>query len=428
MLEDAKQTNEAMNIFLIIILVALVTEFILELAANLLNLKALKLKLPPTLKDIYKAEDYRKSQEYLRTKTRLGLVSSAFALFLLLAFWLSGGFNYLDQLVRAWGFIPLVNGVIYIGMLLLAQSLLTLPFSIYETFVIEERFGFNRTTPNTFFFDRLKGLALALLLGGPLLAAILALFQYAGSYAWLYCWAGVSAYTLFMQYAAPTWIMPLFNKFMPMEQGELKEAILAYTRSVDFAIKDVFIMDASRRSSKSNAFFTGFGRSKRIALFDTLIAKHSIPELVAILAHEVGHYKQKHILQSTVISILHTGLMLFLLSLFLDSPGLYQAFHMTHQSIYAGLLFFALLYTPLELLFSTVLRMISRRNEYEADQFAARTINNPHSLTDALKKLSSQNLSNLTPHPFYVFLNYSHPPLLERVQAIQELRPKSNVE
>ena len=425
MLEDVKPKGEAMNIFFVIILAALVLEFALELAANLLNLKALKPELPPALKEIYEAEDYRKSQEYLRAKTRLGLVSNTLALFLLLAFWLYGGFNYLDQFVTAWGFIPLVNGLIYIGVLLLAYGLLTLPFSIYDTFVIEERFGFNRTTPNTFLLDLLKGLALALFLGGPLLAAILALFQYAGSHAWLYCWAGVSAYTLFMQYAAPTWIMPLFNKFMHMEQGELKEAILTYTRSVDFAIRDVFIMDASRRSSKSNAFFTGFGRSKRIALFDTLIAKHSVPEMVAILAHEVGHYKQKHILQGTVVSILHTGLMLFLLSLFLNSPGLYQAFHMTHQSIYAGLLFFGLLYTPLELVFSIVLRMISRRNEYEADRFAAMTIADPRSLTEALKKLSATNLSNLTPHPFYIFLNYSHPPLLQRVQAIQELKHKS---
>jgi STE24 endopeptidase len=415
-----------MNVFFMIILVALILEFVLELAANLLNLKALQLELPPALREIYEAEDYSKSQEYLRAKTRFGLASSTLALFLLLAFWFSGGFNYIDQVVRAWGFIPLVNGLIYIGVLLLAYSLLTLPFSIYETFVIEERFGFNRTTPNTFLLDLLKGLALALLLGGPLLAIVLALFEYAGIYAWLYCWAGVSAYTLFMQYAAPTWIMPLFNKFMPMEQGELKEAILTYTRSVDFRIRDVFIMDASRRSSKSNAFFTGFGRSKRIALFDTLIEKHSVPEIVAILAHEVGHYKQKHILQGTMVSILHTGLMFFLLSLFLNSPGLYQAFHMTHQSLYAGLLFFGLLYTPLELVFSIVLQMISRRNEYQADRFAARTIADPCSLADALKKLSAANLSNLTPHPFYIFLNYSHPPLLQRVQAIQKLKPKSD--
>jgi STE24 endopeptidase len=408
-----------MNIFAIIILVALVSEFSLELAGNLLNLKALKLELPPVLQGIYKPEDYRKSQEYIRATTRFGLVGNSFTLFLLLAFWFSGGFNWFDQVVRVWNFVPLVSGLLYIGILFFAYSLLTLPFSIYGTFVIEERFGFNRTTPRTFFLDQVKGLGLALLLGGLLLAGILALFQYIGLYAWLYCWAAVVIFSLAMQYIAPTWIMPLFNKFTPMESGELKEAILRYAGSVNFPIKNVFVMDGSKRSSKSNAFFTGFGRNKRIALFDTLIAQHTVPEMVAVLAHEVGHYKKKHTLQGVTIGILHTGVIFFLLSLFLGSLGLYQAFYMTQQSIYAGLLFFGLLYTPIELVLSIALQMISRKNEYEADRFAAETIDEPGNLTDALKKLSATNLSNLTPHPFYVFLNYSHPPLLQRIRAIQ---------
>jgi len=411
-----------MNAFAMIILVALVLEFALEVAGNLLNLKALKLELPPALEGVYKAEDYRKSQEYIRATTRFGLVGNSFTLFLLLAFWFSGGFNWFDQVVRVWNFVPLVSGLLYIGILVFTYSLLTLPFSIYGTFVIEEHFGFNRTTPRTFLLDQVKGLGLALLLGGPLLAGILALFQYAGPYAWLYCWFAVVMFSLAMQYVAPTWIMPLFNKFTPMESGELKEAILRYARSVNFSIKNVFVMDGSKRSSKSNAFFTGFGRNKRIALFDTLIAQHTVPEMVAVLAHEVGHYKKKHILQGTIISILHTGVIFFLLSIFISSQGLYQAFYMTQQSIYAGLLFFGLLYTPIELALSVLMQMISRRNEHEADRFAAETISEPSSLIDALKKLSATNLSNLTPHPFYVFLNYSHPPLLQRVQAMQDIR------
>jgi STE24 endopeptidase len=411
-----------MNAFAMIILVALVLEFALEVAGNLLNLKALKLELPPALEGVYKAEDYRKSQEYIRATTRFGLVGNSFTLFLLFAFWFSGGFNWFDQVVRVWNFVPLVSGLLYIGILVFTYSLLTLPFSIYGTFVIEEHFGFNRTTPHTFLLDQVKGLGLALLLGGPLLAGILALFQYAGPYAWLYCWSAVAMFSLAMQYVAPTWIMPLFNKFTPMESGELKEAILRYARSVNFSIKNVFVMDGSKRSSKSNAFFTGFGRNKRIALFDTLIAQHTVPEMVAVLAHEVGHYKKKHILQGTIISILHTGVIFFLLSIFISSQGLYQAFYMTQQSIYAGLLFFGLLYTPIELALSVLMQMISRRNEHEADRFAAETISEPSSLIDALKKLSATNLSNLTPHPFYVFLNYSHPPLLQRVQAIQDIR------
>jgi len=406
------------NCFFIVILAALVLEYVLHLSADLLNLKALKLEPPSALEGVYRPEDYRNSQEYTRASTRLDVAATTFKLSVLLVFWFAGGFNYLDGVVRAWDLIPLVSGLLYIGILLLAYSLLTLPFNIYSTFVIEERFGFNRTTPRTFLLDRLKALALATLLGAPLLAGILSLFEYAGPHAWLYCWAAVSLFSLGLQFVAPTWIMPLFNKFTPMESGELKDAILGYARSVDFPLRNVFVMDGSKRSSRSNAFFTGFGRNKRIALFDTLIEKHSVPELVAVLGHEIGHYKKRHILQRLVISILSTGLIFFLLSIFLASPGMYQAFYMEQQSLYAGLVFFGLLYTPLEMLLSTLTQMLSRKNEYEADRFAAGTIEEPQTLVEALKKLSAGNLSNLTPHPFYVFLNYSHPPLLQRVQAI----------
>jgi STE24 endopeptidase len=408
-----------MNVYSIIIVVFLILEFALELAGNVLNLKALKLELPSALQGIYKAEEYRKSQEYLRVTTHFDFVTSSFSLVVLLAFWFCGGFNWFDQIVRSWGFIPLVNGLLYIGILFLANSLISLPFSIYSTFVIEERFGFNRTTPLTFVLDRVKGLLLTLLLGGLLLAAVLALFQYAGSYSWLYCWAAVVIISLFLEYIAPTWIMPLFNKFTPMEPGELREAILGYAGSVKFPVKNVLVMDGSKRSSKSNAFVTGFGNNKRIALFDTLIAQHTVQELVAVLAHEVGHYKKKHIIQGVIIGIVHTGIIFFLLSLFLGSSGLFQAFYMRQESIYAGLLFFGLLYTPIELILSIVMHMVSRKNEYEADRFAAETIAEPGNLVDALKKLSATNLSNLAPHPFFVFLNYSHPPLLPRIQAIQ---------
>ena len=416
------------NTFAIIILAALVLDFSLKLVSDLLNLKSLKQELPPFLQDIYNQEDYRKSQEYLRTTTRFGLVDSSFTLLILLAFWFSGGFNWFDRVVTGWNLVPVVTGLLYIGILLFAYSLIKLPFDIYSTFVIEERFGFNKTTRRTFLLDMLKGFILALLLGGLLLAGILALFQYVGIYAWVYCWAAMVIFSLAMQYVAPTWIMPLFNKYTPMAEGELKEAILKYTGSVNFPIKNIFVMDGSKRSSKSNAFFTGFGRNKRIALFDTLIAQHSVPEMVAVLAHEVGHYKKKHILQGMIISIVHTGVLFFLLSLFLTSPGLYQAFGIGYQPIYAGLLFFGLLYTPIELVLSVVMQMLSRKNEYEADRFAAKTIDEPNNLIVALKKLSATNLSNLTPHPFYVFLNYSHPPLLQRIQAIQKTKRKDAVD
>ena len=407
-----------MNPFFFVILIALLIEHAIGVIANLFNLKSLSTKPPPALEGVYQSEEYRKSQEYLRANTRFDFVTSTFDLVVLLSFWFTGGFNYLDQAVRSWGFVPILHGLLYIGILVLGYSLTKLPFSIYRTFVIEERFGFNRTNPRTFALDRIKGLVLAASIGAPLLSGILALFEYAGYHAWIYCWIAVTLFSLILQYVAPTWIMPLFNKFTPLEPGELREAILNYSRSVGFPVKNVFVMDGSKRSSKSNAFFTGFGRNKRIALFDTLIKKHTVPELIAVLAHEVGHHKKKHILQGTIISILHTGVLFFVLSILLGSPGLYDAFYMEQQSIYSGILFFGLLYTPLEMVLSIMMHALSRRNEYEADRFAAETTQHPQHLVEALKKLHAGNLSNLMPHPFYVSLNYSHPPLLQRIRAI----------
>lgn len=409
-----------MNPFFLVILIALLLEYFTGVVADLLNLRSLRSEPPPALQGVYRPEDYRNSQEYIRTNTRFGLIAATFSLAVLLIFWFAGGFNYLDQVVRSWGLAPVARGLLYIGILAAGYSLITLPFRVYRTFVIEERFGFNRTTPRTFAADRIKGTALALLLGAPLLAGILALFEYVGYHAWVYCWIGAIAFMLIFQYIAPTWIMPLFNKFTPLEQGELREAILNYSRSVGFPVKNVFVIDGSRRSSKSNAFFTGFGRNKRIALFDTLIEKHTVPELIAVLAHEIGHYKKKHILQGTIINVLHAGILFFVLSIFLGSPGLYDAFYMEQPSIYTGILFFGLLYTPLEMVLSVAMNALSRKYEYEADRFAAETTHQPRDLVDALKRLHAENLSNLTPHPLYVLLNYSHPPLLQRVRAVSQ--------
>jgi STE24 endopeptidase len=409
-----------MNVYAIVILFTFLFEYGLNLFADVLNLKSLRGELPGEMGDVYDAEAYRKSQAYTRETTRFGLVSSTVTLALVLIFWFAGGFNLLDRTVRGWGFGMLLTGLLYIGILALLRGLLSLPFSVYGTFVIEERFGFNKTTPATFIGDLFKGLALSILLGGPLLAAFLLFFEYAGPYAWLYAWGAAAIYILFVQFIAPTWIMPLFNKFEPLQEGELRERIFAYARAVRFPIDNVFVMDGSRRSSKSNAFFTGFGRHKRIALFDTLIARQSVPEMVAILAHEIGHYKKKHILQGMVLSILHMGLIFFLLSIFISRPGLYGAFYMEHRSVYAGLVFFGLLFTPIEFILSIFFQILSRHNEYEADRFSVETFEHPEAMADALKKLSAHNLSNLTPHPFYTFLNYSHPPVLERIKAIRK--------
>jgi STE24 endopeptidase len=348
-------------------------------------------------------------------------VTTTFDLALLLIFWQVGGFNYLDQLVRSWGFGVVVTGLIFTGILLLAKTLISLPFSIYSTFVIEERFEFNRTTPATFLTDLLKGIALAILLGAPLLAVLLWFFATTGNMAWLWGWGAVTLFTLVVQFIAPTWIMPLFNKFSPLGEGELRQAIFSFAESVNFSLQNVFVMDGSKRSSKSNAFFTGFGRNKRIALFDTLINNHTVPELVGVLAHEIGHYQKKHIIQGMVISILHTGVMLYLLSIFVSHRGLFSAFYMEHSSVYAGMIFFGLLLTPIELVLSLLMNLLSRHNEFAADAYAAKHTGEPASMIAALKKLSVANLANLTPHPFYVLLHYSHPPLMQRIRALRAL-------
>jgi STE24 endopeptidase len=408
-----------MNIYAIIILITLLLSYGLHLLADVLNLRALHPALPEAFRGIYDAEAYRTSQEYTRVNTRFGWIASTCMLAVTLAFWFAGGFNALDELVRSWGIGSMWRDLAYIALLMLGWALLSLPFSVYSTFVIEERFGFNKTTPATFATDMLKGLGLAVVLGGPLLAGVLAFFTYAGAYAWLYCWGATTLFTLGVQFIAPTWIMPLFNTFTPLEPGPLKDALLGYARRVNFPLQDVTVMDGSRRSSKSNAFFTGFGKHKRIALFDTLIGQLTQPELVAVMAHEVGHYKKKHIVQNIGLSILHTGVMFFLLSVFLYHEGLFEAFHVEQSSVYVGLVLFGLLYTPVEFLLSIGMGLFSRHHEYDADRFAIGTIDTPTAMAQALQKLSLHNMSNLTPHPFYVFLNYSHPPVLERIRAIR---------
>lgn len=408
-----------MNIYAIIILAAILAEFILSVAANSLNLKSLRKTLPEEFEGVYDEDTYAKSQKYTRENTRFGFIAGTFNLAVLITFWFAGGFNWLDQWARSFGYGEIVTGLTFIGALVIGRSLLSLPFSIWSTFVIEERYGFNKTDAKTFVSDLVKGLLLSVLIGAPLLAGIIAFFAYGGPWAWVWAWLAVTAFSLIMQYVAPTWIMPLFNKFEPLEDGELRQAIEEYADKVDFPLQGVYVMDGSKRSSKSNAFFTGFGKNKRIALFDTLIEKHTTDELVAVLAHEIGHYKKKHIVKNMVISVLHTGIMFALLSVFLQVPGLFDAFYMDQMSVYAGLLFFGLLYSPVESILGIFMQILSRKHEYEADRYAADTIEKPEEMVHVLKKLSKDNLSNLTPHPFYVFLNYSHPPVLRRIEEIR---------
>lgn len=408
-----------MNTYAILITAIVLIEFIIDNTAKYLNLKALDAELPTEFADVYDSETYRKSQEYTKTRTKFGFLSSGIGLVSLLLFWYLGGFEYVNTLAESWSDSFIIRGLYFFGILIVLQQLVSLPFSVYSTFVIEERFGFNKTTAKTFIIDILKGIILLGIIGGAALALILYIFNELGEMSWLYAWGAVIAFTLIMQYIAPKWIMPLFNKFKPLEDGELKHKIMEFAEKVDFQLQDIFIMDGSKRSSKSNAFFTGFGKNKRIALFDTLIEKHTTGELVSVLAHEIGHYKRKHIVQGMFISILHTGVLFYLLSLFLYQDGLYKAFYMDSTPIYAGFLFFSLLYSPLETLLSIGMNILSRKNEYEADEFAVVGRANREDMISALKKLSKDNLSNLTPHKWYVFMNYSHPPVIERIRAIR---------
>ena len=408
-----------MNLYAVIILATLTVDYLLGLVANLLNLRALERELPADFADVYDADSYRRSQEYTRVATRLGFVTSTFDLLVLLVFWFAGGFSRLDLWLRGFELGPLATGLLFIGVLGLAKAVLGLPFSVYSTFVIEERFGFNRTSPKTFVLDLVKSLGLAIALGAPVLALVLLFFERAGAGAWIYCWLVFAVFTVVLQLIFPVWILPLFLRFTPLPEGELRDKLSAYARSVGFALQGIFVIDGSRRSSRANAFFTGFGRAKRIALFDTLIEKQTTEEIVAVLAHEVGHYKRKHILKVLVLQVAHSGVVFYLLSLFISHRGLFDAFYMEQPSIYAGLVFFGLLYAPVELLLSLFLNHRMRKHEFEADRYAVDTLERPETMVSMLKNLSADNLSNLTPHPFYVRLNDSHPPLLERVAAIR---------
>jgi STE24 endopeptidase len=410
-----------MNAYGVIILAALLLEWTVNLAADVLNLRALDPELPEEARDIHDAEAYRRSQAYTRARTRFGLLSSTVNLAALLVFWFAGGFPALDGALARATPGPISAGLAFMGSLALAQAILDLPFRLYSTFVIENRFGFNRTTPRTFVADLGKGMVLAVAVGAPLVATILYVFQHAGPWAWLYGWGITTAALLGVQFVAPTWIMPLFNTFTPLADGVLREAILAHARSAAFPLSGVFLIDGSRRTTKANAFFTGFGSTKRIALFDTLVERQPVDQVVAVVAHEIGHYKLHHIPKNLGLAILHTGVLFALLSVFLSHDGLFAAFGVERPSVHAGLVFFGLLYTPVELGLGLILNALSRRDEYAADRFAAETTGRPESLAAGLKRLASEQLANLTPHPIYVALNHSHPPLLARLAALRRI-------
>ncbi|WP_461209800.1 M48 family metallopeptidase [Desulfocurvus sp. DL9XJH121] len=408
-----------MNTYLIIILGSMFAGFALSAAAALLNIRALAPDVPGDLAGSIDAADYARSQDYARATGRFDLASDTWQLALVTAFILAGGFAWADNAARAAGLGPLGTGLAFFGILFLLSEAASLPLSAWRTFVIEERFGFNRTSAGTFVLDRLKGWLLGIAIGGPLAAMVLWFFHVAGPWAWVLAWAGIAVASVALQYVAPALILPLFNTFTPLPEGELRTALTDYAAREGFALSGLFVIDGSRRSAKSNAFFTGLGRRKRIALFDTLVQAMDTREIVAVAAHEVGHWRCGHILRMTAGALARMGLMLFLMSLFLDNRELFAAFGVRETSVHAGLVFFLLLYTPLSLALGLVEQALSRRYEFQADAFAARSTGDPEALASALGTLARTNLANLTPHPLYVAVHHSHPPVLRRIRALR---------
>ncbi|MBJ48416.1 MAG: peptidase M48 [Candidatus Marinimicrobia bacterium] len=408
-----------MDIYFFIIIGVIVFEYLLSFSVRTLNIRALSSKLPEEFKDVYDNEKYIKSQDYTKTNAKYSYFTSTFSLGLGLWFILSGFYNSLDLYARGFGFNEIITGILFFGILFMINDILSLPLSIYKTFVIEEKYGFNKTTYKTFITDKIKQYFLLVLIGFPFLYLVLLFFDIFRENAWLVVWLLMASFMVLIQPLFNNFIAPMFNKFTPLEEGPLLEKIKKYLEKVDFPVKKLEVVDGSRRSGHSNAYFSGFGKNKRIALFDTLIEQMDDDEIVAIVAHEVGHYKLKHIQTGMISGIIQTGIMLFTLSLFVNNENLFNVFQVENVSVYASLVFFSMLYAPISIISGVVSMIISRRNEFSADSYSAKTANLPESLISGLKKLSSENLSNLTPHWLNVFLNYSHPPVLDRVNALK---------
>ena len=401
-----------------IIIGILIFNYISEKILDSLNEKHFDDEIPKKLVDVYEEEEYKKSQQYKKTNARFSNFTSFITTAFTLAFFFFDGFKYVDDFARSYTEHPILVALIFFGIIMLASEIISTPLSYYSTFVIEEKFGFNKSTKKTFCLDKLKGLFLSVILGGGILSLIIWFFQLTGQNFWIYAWALVALFSLFINMFHAKLIVPLFNKQSPLENGELKTAIEAYAKKVGFTLNNIFVIDGSKRSTKANAYFSGFGAQKRITLYDTLINDLDTDEIVAVLAHEVGHYKKRHIIFNLISSILLTGFTLYILSLFVNSPILSQALGVSTQSFHIGLIAFGILYSPISEITGLFMNYMSRKFEYQADDYAKKTFN-PNALISSLKKLSKNSLSNLTPHPAYVFVNYSHPTLLERIKNLE---------
>ena len=402
-----------------IFIAVLVLKFLVDQLLDSLNASHFEDEIPEEVSDVYDSKEYKKSQVYKKTNHRFGIITSLFSILLTLGFFFLDGFYLVDNFSRAFSENSIIITLIFSGIIIIGSDFLNIPFSYYKTFVIEEKFGFNKTSKKTFFMDKLKGLLISVLIGGFILALITWFYEFTGAFFWLYAWGLVTIFSLFMNMFYSKIIVPLFNKQRALEKGDLKDAITKYANSVGFTLNNIFVINASKRSTKANAYFSGFGNQKQITLYDTLINDLTIDEIVAVLAHEVGHYKRKHIVFNLIASIMLTGVTLFLLSLFIHTPILSSALGVSVPSFHIGLIAFGILYSPLSEITRMFMNYMSRKFEYQADNYAKETFAS-EPLISSLKKLSKNSLSNLTPHFLYVFIHYSHPTLFDRVKNLKQ--------
>ncbi|HPF11694.1 MAG TPA: M48 family metallopeptidase [Flavobacteriaceae bacterium] len=406
----------ATQLFYLIIALLLVN-FIIDKLVDALNAKHFNDPVPNDLKDVFEAGAYQKSQRYKKEKYRFGLFTSSSSLIVTLSFFFLDGFEFVDSIARSISSNEITIALLFFGIILMASQILSIPLSYYGTFVIESKYGFNKTSLKTFVLDKLKGWVLGAVLGGMLLALIIWFYQRAGTFFWLYAWGLVALFSILLNLFYARLIVPLFNKQTPLENGSLRTKIEAYASKVGFSLQNIFVIDGSKRSTKANAYFSGFGKEKRITLYDTLINDLEEEEIVAVLAHEVGHYKRSHILYNLLATTLLTGFTLWLFSLFVEWSIFSEALGVKTPSFHVGLIAFGILYTPISEITDLIMNYLSRKFEYQADNYAKSTYG-PMPLVASLKKLSRNSLSNLTPHPLYVFMHYSHPTLASRIQNL----------
>lgn len=400
------------------IIAIIVLQFLMETVLDYLNSRKFQDPIPEELQDVFDNKEYLKSQAYKKDNYNFGILSSTFSIVLTLGFLIFGGFEWIDLLARNITENPILMALLFFGIIMIGSDIITTPFSYYQTFVIEEKYGFNKSTRKLFFIDKIKGWLMMAILGGGMLSMVIWFFQLAGNNFWIYALGLIAIFTVFMNLFYSRLIVPLFNKQIPLEEGSLKSKIENYAGKVGFKLQNIFVIDGSKRSTKANAYFAGFGKEKRVTLYDTLIKDLEEEEIVAVLAHEVGHYKRHHIIINLIISILLTGVTLFILSFFINNPEFSYAIGVSEPSFHAALICFGILYSPISEITGLVMNILSRKFEFEADDYAKNTYK-ALPLINSLKKLSKNNLSNLTPHSAYVFMHYSHPPLIQRIRNLK---------